>query len=159
MFLPFLSIVHLLEIFHLNKLYSHLYHLLTLIIQLGVSPVGCLHHPPITPFNQHRGTQPVVTHTGNYPTRPVLNPKANPSNVPCQPMNYADMEKSFQAMSEGIIRAVVRRVYLGMTFPNWMLSLARLMVKRSLGGNGNCRSRVWRAATLIRQLRRLCSRH
>ena len=50
MFLPFLSIVHLLGIFHLNKLYSHLYHLLTLIIQLGVSPVGCLHHPPITPL-------------------------------------------------------------------------------------------------------------
>ena len=36
-----------------------------------------------------------------------LNPKANPSNVPRQPMNYADIEKSFQAMSEGIIRAVV----------------------------------------------------
>ena len=73
----------------------------------GSQPSGLPPPPTYNTINQHRGTQPVGTHTGNYPTRPVLNPKANPSHVPCQPMNYADMEKSFQAMSEGIIRAVV----------------------------------------------------
>ena len=73
----------------------------------GSQPSGLPPPPTYNTINQHRGTQPVSTHTGNYPTRPVLNPKANPSHVPCQPMNYADMEKSFQAMSEGIIRAVV----------------------------------------------------
>ena len=73
----------------------------------GSQPSGLPPPPTYNTMNQHRGTQPVGTHGGNYPTRPVLNPKANPSHVPCQPMNYADMEKSFQAMSEGIIRAVV----------------------------------------------------
>ena len=73
----------------------------------GSQPSGLPPPPTYNTINQHRGTQPVGTHAGNYPTRPVLDPKAHPSNVPCQPMNYADMEKSFQAMSEGIIRAVV----------------------------------------------------
>ena len=73
----------------------------------GNQPSGLPPPPTYNTINQHRGTQPVGTHGDNYPTRPVLNPKANPSNVPRQPMNYADMEKSFQAMSEGIIRAVV----------------------------------------------------
>ena len=73
----------------------------------GSQPSGLPPPPTYNTINQHRGTQLVGTHGGNYPTRPVLNPKANPNNVPCQPMNYADMEKSFQAMSEGIIRAVV----------------------------------------------------
>ena len=73
-----------------------------------VSQPGGLPPPPTyNTINQHRGTQPVGTHEGTYPTRPISNPKANPGNVPSQPMNYADMEKSFQAMSEGIIRAVV----------------------------------------------------
>ena len=70
-------------------------------------PSGLPLPPTYNTINQHRGTQPAGTHGGTYPTRPVLNPKANPNNVPCQPINYADMEKSFQAMSEGIIRAVV----------------------------------------------------
>ena len=57
----------------------------------GSQPSGLPKPPTYNTINQHRGTQPVGTHGGNYPTRPVLNPKANPSNVPCQPMNYADM--------------------------------------------------------------------
>ena len=73
-----------------------------------VSQPGGLPPPPTyNTINQHRGAQPVGTHGGTYPTRPILNPKPNPDNVPSHPMNYADMEKSFQAMSEGIIRAVV----------------------------------------------------
>ena len=70
-------------------------------------PSGLPLPPTYNTINQHRGIQPAGTHGGTYPTRPVLNPKANPDNVPSHPMNYADMEKSFQAMSEGIIRAVV----------------------------------------------------
>ena len=73
----------------------------------GSHPGGLPPPPTYNTINQHRGAQPVGTHGGTYPTRPILNPKANPNNAPSQPMNYADMEKSFQAMSEGIIRAVV----------------------------------------------------
>ena len=73
-----------------------------------VSQPGGLPPPPTyNTINQHRGAQPVGTHGATYPTRLILNPKPNPDNVPSHPMNYADMEKSFQAMSEGIIRAVV----------------------------------------------------
>ena len=98
----------------------------------GSQPGGLPPPPTYNTINQHRGTnpigtQPVGTHTtgtqpvgtpgGTYATRPVPNPKVIPSNVPSQPLNYADMEKSFQAMSEGIIRAVVSEGVLRQDIP------------------------------------------
>ena len=99
------------------------------------NPRGTIPPPTYSTINHHRGThtrftQPVVTSSyprfsppmsnhpvGTQPASIIPNTQPPHTHLPSHTTDYANMEKSFQAMSEGIIRAVVNEGVLRQDIP------------------------------------------